>query len=67
MVKISPEGLLFGTPPPRPADETLADANINLVDQQLISRYFSLQPEHRRVVREVVDGLAALGPQTSSH
>jgi len=60
-LKISPEGLLFGTPPPRPADETLADEHINLVDQQLISRYFALQPEHRRVVREVVEGLAVLG------
>ncbi len=62
-LKISPEGLLFGTPPPRPADESLADDSVNLVDQQLISRYFSLQPEHRRVVREVVEGLAALTPR----
>ena len=59
-LKISPEGLLFGTPPPRPADETLTDGRINLVDQQLISRYFSLQPDQRRVIREVVEGLAAL-------
>jgi hypothetical protein len=66
-LKISPEGLLFGTPPPRPADEGLKDERINLVDQQLISRYFALQPEHRRVVREVVDGLAALGPKPPSH
>jgi hypothetical protein len=36
---------------------------MNLVDQQLISRYFSLQPEQRRVVREVVEGLAALNPK----
>jgi hypothetical protein len=62
-LKISPEGLLFGTPPPRPADESLADDSVNLVDQQLISRYFSLQLEHRRVVREVVEGLAALTPR----
>ncbi len=59
-LKISPEGLLFGTPPPRPADEVLNDDRINLVDQQLISRYFDLLPEHRRVIREVVDGLASL-------
>ena len=66
-LKISPEGLLFGTPPPRPADEALTDERINLVDQQLISRYFALQPEHRRVVREVVDGLAALEPKPSGN
>ena len=59
-LKISPEGLLFGTPPPRPADEVLNDDRINLVDQQLISKYFDLLPEHRRVIREVVDGLASL-------
>lgn len=59
-LKISPEGLLFGTPPPRPADEVLNGERINLVDQQLISRYFELLPEHRRVIREVVDGLASL-------
>ncbi|WP_310626853.1 hypothetical protein [Limnohabitans sp.] len=59
-LKISPEGLLFGTPPQRPVDEKMSDGEINLVDQQLVSRYFALEPEHRRVVREVVDGLAAL-------
>jgi hypothetical protein len=62
-LKISPEGLLFGTPPPRPADQAAKDEHMNLVDQQLISRYFSLQPEQRRVVREVVEGLAALNPK----
>lgn len=61
-LKISPEGLLFGTPPPRPVDESLPDEHINLVDQQLIAKYFALQPEHRRVIREVVDGLSALAP-----
>jgi hypothetical protein len=66
-LKISPEGLLFGTPPPRPADEALKDERINLVDQQLISRYFSLQPEHRRVVRDVVEGLVALSPKSASN
>jgi hypothetical protein len=63
-LKISPEGLLFGTPPPRPVDEAAKDEHINLVDQQLISRYFTLQPEHRRVIREVVDGLAALSSKS---
>jgi hypothetical protein len=62
-LKISPEGLLFGTPPQRPVDESEKDERINLVDQQLISRYFLLEPEHRRVIREVVDGLAALNPK----
>jgi len=65
-LKISPEGLLFGTPPQRPAD-VVSDERINLVDQQLIARYFALEPEHRRIVREVVDGLAALGAQPSSN
>jgi len=65
-LKISPEGLLFGTPPQRPAD-VVSDERINLVDQQLIARYFTLEPEHRRIVREVVDGLAALGAQPSSN
>lgn len=65
-LKISPEGLLFGTPPQRPAD-VVNDERINLVDQQLIARYFTLEPEHRRVVREVVDGLAALRAQPSDH
>jgi len=65
-LKISPEGLLFGTPPQRPAD-VVNDERINLVDQQLIARYFTLEPEHRRVVREVVDGLAALRAAPSSH
>jgi len=57
----------YSTSPPRPADEGLKDERINLVDQQLIARYFSLQPEHRRVVREVVEGLAALGPKPPSN
>ncbi len=63
-LKISPEGLLFGTPPPHPGADTQKDDRINLVDQQLISRYFELEPEHRRVIREVVDGLAALNPKS---
>jgi hypothetical protein len=62
-LKISPEGLLFGTPPPRTADEAAKVEPMNLVDQQLISRYFALQPDQRRVVREVVEGLAALNPK----
>lgn len=63
-LKISPEGLLFGTPAPHPAAESFKDEQLNLVDKQLISRYLALQPEHRRVIREVVDGMAALGPKT---
>jgi len=59
-LKISPEGLLFGTPPPCPTDDSIKVGPINLVDQQLIARYFSLHPEQRRVIREVVEGLAAL-------
>lgn len=59
-LKISQEGLLFGTPPQRPIDEAKPEERINLVDQQLIAKYFTLEPEHRRVIREVVDGLAAL-------
>ena len=62
-LKISPEGLLFGTPPPRTADEAAKVETMNLVDQQLISRYFALQPDQRRVVREVVEGLGALNPK----
>lgn len=62
-LKISPEGLLFGTPPPRSADEAAKVGPMNLVDQQLISRYFALQPDQRRVVREVVEGLGALNPK----
>lgn len=63
-LKISQEGLLFGTPPQRPIDEATTDERINLVDQQLIAKYFNLEPEHRRVIREVVDGLAALTPKS---
>jgi hypothetical protein len=62
-LKISPEGLLFGTPPPRTADEAAKVEHMNLVDQQLIARYFALQPDQRRVVREVVEGLGALNPK----
>ena len=65
-LKITPEGLLFGTPPSRPADETMPSEQVNLVDQQLIARYFSLQPEQRRVVREVVEGLAALNNKANA-
>ena len=62
-LKVSPEGLLFGTPPQRPIDEQTNEDQINLVDQQLIARDLALESEHRRVVREVVDGLAALNPK----
>jgi hypothetical protein len=62
-LKISPEGLLFGTPPPRPIDETMKADPMSLVDQQLVSRYLALDPDHRRVVRDVVEGLSALNTQ----
>jgi hypothetical protein len=64
-LKISPEGLLFGTPTPRPVAENLKDEQLNLIDQQLISRYLGLQPEHRRVIRDVVEGMAALSPKNT--
>lgn len=62
-LKISPEGLLFGTPPPRPIDENMKSDPMSLVDQQLVSRYLALDPDHRRVVRDVVEGLSALNLQ----
>ena len=62
-LKISPEGLLFGTPPPRPIDENMKADPMSLVDQQLVSRYLGLDPDHRRVVRDVVEGLSALSHQ----
>jgi hypothetical protein len=64
-LKTTPEGLLFGTPPNMPADEVVTEPNVSLVDQRLISRYFTLMPEHRRVVREVVEGLCALNPENA--
>lgn len=62
-LKISPEGLLFGTPPPRPIDENIKADPMSLVDQQLVARYLALDPDHRRVVRDVVEGLSALNHQ----
>lgn len=62
-LKISPEGLLFGTPPPRPIDENIKADPMSLVDQQLVARYLALDPDHRRVVRDVVEGLSALSLQ----
>lgn len=53
---------MFGTPPSLPIDDASTEPNVTLVDQRLISKYFSLVPEHRRVVREVVEGLCALTP-----
>jgi hypothetical protein len=64
-LKTTPEGLLFGTPPNMPVDEVSTEPNVTLVDQRLISRYFTLMPEHRRVVREVVEGLCALNPENA--
>jgi hypothetical protein len=66
-LKISPEGLLFGTPPPRAMDENMKDNPMSLVDQQLVSRYLALDPDHRRVVRDVVEGLSALNLQHAHH
>ena len=66
-LKISPEGLLFGTPPPRAMDENMKDDPMSLVDQQLVSRYLALDPDHRRVVRDVVEGLSALNLQHAHH
>ncbi len=65
-LKISPEGLLFGTPPPRPIDEKLKDLSMSMVDQHLVANYLSLDPEHRRVVRDVVQALTALNAQQQS-
>ena len=64
-LKTTPEGLLFGTPPNLPSCEVASEPNVNLVDQRLISRYFMLMPEHRRVVREVVEGLCALNHEAN--
>ena len=36
---------------------------MSLVDQQLVARYLALDPDHRRVVRDVVEGLTALNMQ----
>lgn len=63
-LKTTPEGLLFGTPPNIPTDDMATEPNVTLVDQRLISKYFTLVPEHRRVVREVVEGLCALNPDS---
>jgi hypothetical protein len=62
-LKISPEGLLFGTPPARPIDEKLKDESMSLVDQHLVARYLALDSDSRRTVREVVEGLSALTSQ----
>jgi hypothetical protein len=59
-LKISPEGLLFGTSPSKTLDKNIAEEKINLVDQQLVVKYLLLACEQKRLVREVVDGLTAL-------
>jgi transcriptional regulator with XRE-family HTH domain len=66
-LKTTPEALLFGTRPSLPACDVANEPHVNLVDQRLISRYFMLMPEHRRVVREVVEGLYALSDEAKAH
>lgn len=63
-LKISPEGLLFGTPPSKSIDKHIAEEEVNLIDQQLIVKYLLLKCEQKRVVREIVDGLVALHPNS---
>jgi hypothetical protein len=62
-LKVSPEGLLFGTLPPQVGHFSDKDDDISLVDKQFIADYFALPSEQRRVVREVVAGLSALTAQ----
>jgi hypothetical protein len=57
---VTPEALLFGTEPPRPADDQFTQEPVNIVDQQLISRYFKLTTEQRVTVRMVVEALTTL-------
>ena len=65
-LRVTPEALLFGAQPPRPADEHFSAKTINLVDQQLIAQYFKLAPEHRVAIRLMVDALLALDAQADS-
>lgn len=60
-LQVTPEALLFGAQPHRPADEHFTEKSVNLVDQQLIAQYFKLIPEHRVAVRLMVDALLVLG------
>jgi hypothetical protein len=60
-LKVAPEGLVYGTRPATFQDGMIPDEMTRLVDQQLVANYLKLRTEHRRVVREVVDGLSALG------
>jgi len=62
-LRITPEALLFGTEPPRPADDQFTHEPVNIVDQQLISGYFKLTTEQRCTVRTVVEALAQLNLQ----
>ncbi len=59
-LKISPEGLLFGTPPVKAGLFTDQEENFSLVDKQLMVNYVSLTVDHRRIVREIVDAFLAL-------
>lgn len=62
-LRVSPEALLFGTEPVRPADAHFSSAPVNLVDQQVISQYFKLSDEHRFVVRLMVEALTHMPKQ----
>lgn len=64
-LRVSPEALLFGAQLPYPADESLSEEPINMVDKALISQYLHLLPEHRFAVRLIVQALLHL-PQNQS-
>ncbi|WP_408594898.1 hypothetical protein [Limnohabitans sp.] len=64
-LKISPEGLLFGTPPQKVGLFADQEDALSLVDRQLMVNYFSLSTDHRRIVREIVDALSALSTLTN--
>lgn len=59
-LKVTPEGLLFGTPPAQVDPSISPQKELSLVDQQFLANYFALETNHRLVVREVVEGLSAL-------
>jgi transcriptional regulator with XRE-family HTH domain len=59
-LKISPEGLLFGTPPPKVGLFADQEESLSLVDRQLMVNYLSMSTDHRRIVREIVDAFLAL-------
>ena len=59
-LRVSPEALLFGTEPVRPADQHFSTGPVNLVDQRVIAQYFKLSAEHRFVVRMIVEALRGM-------